>query len=102
MFLNWKPSSHLSNKSKVVPRKSAIYGMPDDKEVIIEIKADHSNMCRFDGVSAHDNDNFKTVWGALEDMYDSAIQEGETESLTSEAALNRRLQEIRIPLSEPS
>ena len=85
-----------------MPRSSAIYGMPDDKEVVIEIKADHSNICRFDGVSAQDVDNFNTVWGALEDIYDLAIEKGETERLTSETTLRQRLQEIRVPQNDPS
>ncbi|MCJ1306785.1 hypothetical protein MMC25_000428 [Agyrium rufum] len=38
----------------IVPKDSATFGLPDDKEALIEIKATHNDMCRFDSVSPED------------------------------------------------
>jgi hypothetical protein len=46
--------------AQVVPKKSATFGLPGDKENIVMLNANHSNMCRFDD-SQEDQDNFKLV-----------------------------------------
>jgi hypothetical protein len=77
--------------------KSAIFGLPDDVEYIVELKATHSDMCRFDTVNdKHDNDLFSTVWGNLIDLYDKALERGESENIDiRDQSLVQRLAALR-------
>ena len=65
-------------KVKIVPRESAIFGIPGDREAIIEIKATHSDICRFDK-SEYDKDLYKLVRGNVEDLYEKALKKGESD-----------------------
>ncbi len=65
-----------------MPKPSAIYGLPDDKEVVVKINADHGDICRFDMKSTRDKENFRRVWNALEEMYGLALQQGESEAVS--------------------
>ena len=87
-----------------MPKTSAIYGLPDDREVVVEIKADHSNICRFDMTDARDQGNFKRVWNALEDMYELAIRQGELERIsTGNSEADQRLRNLpSAPQEEPN
>ena len=87
-----------------MPKTSAIFGLPDDKEVVVEIKADHGDICRFDMTDATDRENFKRVWRVLEDMYELTIRQGESEGvLTSNAAISQQLRSLpATPQDTPS
>lgn len=65
-----------TNSNKIVSKSSATYGLPDDKEVVIEISATHSDICRFNK-TREDQDRFKLVSNTLEEEYDNIIQQGE-------------------------
>ncbi|KAI9685704.1 MAG: hypothetical protein M1822_004264 [Bathelium mastoideum] len=81
---------------QIVPRESAIFGVPSDKENIVKLTADHSNLCRFD-LSEKDQDNYKLVRGNIEDLYESALKKGEFITLPSspEGNLEQRMAALR-------
>ena len=60
----------------MVPRKSAVFGLPGDRENIVRLNASHSDMCRFDE-SQQDQDNFNLVRSNIEDLYEEAIKRSE-------------------------
>ena len=57
----------------IVPKKSACFGLPGDRENIVRLDARHSDMCRFDQ-SQHDQDNLKLVISNIEDLYDDSMK----------------------------
>ena len=69
-----------------------MFGIPGDREAIIEIKARHSDMCRFDE-SEHDQDLLKLVRSNVEDLYEKALKKGEFDTVQSglDDILERRL-----------
>lgn len=75
---------------KVVPKKSAVFGLPGDRENIVMLNASHSDMCRFDE-SQQDQDNFKLVWSNIEDLYLEALKRSEFVKLPSPSSNNQRL-----------
>jgi hypothetical protein len=86
---------------------SAVFNLPGDRENIVSIKADHMGMCKFDGKSQVDLDNFKIVWNNIEDLYDEAIRRGESNPLQQplnqqEASLESRLAQLRPPQPLPN
>ncbi|KAF6231705.1 hypothetical protein HO173_010007 [Letharia columbiana] len=56
-----------------VPKKSATFGLSGTRENIIELNAEHSDLCRFGG-SRRDQDNFKLVASNIQDLYDAALE----------------------------
>lgn len=84
-------------------RKSAMFGLPDNVEHDVELKATHSDMCRFDTVSEeHDKELFGKVWGNLDELYDKALERGELDRLTvsqnqGEESLAQRFAALRAP-----
>ena len=56
-----------------MPRESAQFGMPGDKEHVVKLMADHSSVCKF-GQSQSDQDNFKLVWSNIRDLYKNALK----------------------------
>lgn len=81
---------------KIVPRESAIFGIPGDKEAIVEIKAKHSDICRFDE-SEHDKDLYKLVQSNVEDLYEKALKKDESDQIQSglDESLENRLAALR-------
>ena len=61
----------------VVPKSSAIFGLPGTRERILELNADHSNLCCFDG-TRRDQDNYKKVSNNIQDMYEAALKRSES------------------------
>jgi maltooligosyltrehalose synthase len=81
-----------------VSRQSATFGLPDDREIEVEIKAGHSDICRFDGKTLEDKDNFKLVWSVLEDEYNRAIKKGELVlDQEQDEELEARLRDLKVP-----
>lgn len=63
-----------SNDSpQIVPRSSAVLGLPGDVENQVKINADHSDMCRFDLSMTKDQDNYRLVQANIEDLCDFDI-----------------------------
>ncbi len=90
---------------QIVPKKSAVFGLPGDRENIVRLDASHSDMCRFDQ-SRQDQDNFKLVWNNVEDLYKEALKGSELSNILSppdhnpELAhhdLGSRLARLRLP-----
>ncbi|GKT51856.1 protein SERAC1 [Colletotrichum spaethianum] len=65
----------------VVPRESARLGMPGDRENVVELKADHSTVCKFGGAEL-DQDNLKRVRSNIKDMYKKALQRSELNAVS--------------------
>jgi hypothetical protein len=59
-----------------VPRDSARFGLPGDRENIVKLNADHSTVCKF-GSSQIDQDNLDLVQNNIQSLYKSAIKAGE-------------------------
>ncbi|KAI9807419.1 MAG: hypothetical protein M1833_000164 [Piccolia ochrophora] len=82
---NWKHQlnsyrivSFYEGVGNIVPRESAVLGIPGNIESTIRLDADHSNMCRYDPLVQKDADNFLLVRAEVEDFYDfAALQQGE-------------------------
>lgn len=66
----------------IVPRDSARFGMPGDRENVVKLNADHSGVCKFDE-SQTDQDNFKLVRGNIKDIYKIALKNCELITLPS-------------------
>jgi hypothetical protein len=45
-------------------------------------------MCRFDGQSQKDKDNYERVWNNLEELYEDALARGESVSVEAPSAAN--------------
>ena len=67
-----------ANVIQVVPRHSAVLGLPGDRESQIKIQASHENMCRFDPDVAIDKVNYELVEGNVVELCSEASQLGET------------------------
>ncbi|KAI9658781.1 MAG: hypothetical protein M1821_002341 [Bathelium mastoideum] len=95
-LLDFDLVSFWEGVGNIVPRESAIFGVPSDKENIVKLTADHSNLCRFD-LSEKDQDNYKLVRGNIEDLYESALKKGEFITLPSspEGNLEQRMAALR-------
>lgn len=61
-----------------MPKKSATFGLPGHRENIVRLDANHSDVCRFDGVTQRDKDNLKIVSSNLEDVYEDALKSCES------------------------
>jgi hypothetical protein len=84
-----------------------VFGLPGDRENIVMIDATHSDMCKFDNQSVHDQDNFELVRGNLEDLYKEALAKSESVGIPSRTAaisesdLEQRLSELGPVASLP-
>jgi len=58
-----------------VPRDSAIFGLPGDRENAIKLDAKHEDMCRFDLSNEKDKNNYFLVEGNLGDMCEAASKQ---------------------------
>ena len=57
---------------QIVPRLSAVIGLPGDSENQVRLNADHSNLCRFDASIEKDRDNLRLVEANVEELYEPA------------------------------
>ncbi|KAK0710048.1 hypothetical protein B0T26DRAFT_755171 [Lasiosphaeria miniovina] len=58
----------------IVPRDSAVLGMPGLVETVARIDADHSNICRFDTSVPEDMNNYKKVQHGLGKICQAALR----------------------------
>ena len=58
---------------QIVPRESARFGMPGDRENIVKLNANHNGVCKFSS-SQTDQDNFKLVRSNIMDIYKNALK----------------------------
>ena len=84
--------SFWEGKSNIVPKKSAIFGLPGTRENIVELNADHSNLCRYDN-SMQDQDNFKLVANNIQDLYENALKRSESVEVSFGAEESREAAE---------
>ena len=61
-----------------MPKKSATFGLLGQRENIVRLDANHSDVCRFDDVTQRDKDNLKIVSSNLEDVYEDALKSCES------------------------
>lgn len=73
-------------------------------EYDVELKATHSDMCRFDTVNEPaDRELFDIVWGNFEEAYDKALEHGEFDHMSvsqnngEEISLEQRFAALRTP-----
>jgi hypothetical protein len=60
-----------------VPRDSAIFGLPGDRENIIGLNASHSDICRFNPAEKKDKDNYVFVEANIAELCEAAAAQGE-------------------------
>ena len=72
----------------IVPKRSACFGLPGSRENIVELNAEHSDLCRFDG-SMRDQDNFKLVANNIQDIYEAALKRSESVDVSKRAMQSR-------------
>ena len=75
------PKDQPPDNDQIVPIASAKFGLPGDKERILGIDADHSDICRFDPANQQDKDNLEKVMSSVEDLYNVALAKGESVDL---------------------
>ena len=80
--------SFWEGKGNIVPKRSATFGLSGTRENIVELNADYSNLCCYDG-SMQDQDNFKLVANNIRDLYEDALERSESVELSSGAEQSR-------------
>lgn len=65
-----------------MPRESARFDMPGDRENVVKLNADHSGVYKF-GPSQTDQDNFKLVRSNIRDLYKNALKNCELTTIPS-------------------
>ncbi|ETS73696.1 hypothetical protein PFICI_14642 [Pestalotiopsis fici W106-1] len=65
--------SFWGSEDDIVPRESARFGLPGDRENVVKLNADHGSVCRF-GLGQTDLDNLKLVRGNIRDVYRNALK----------------------------
>lgn len=58
-------------RPKIVEKGSATLGLPDSRETVIALNADHETICRF---ASEDDENYKHVSALIVDLANSAVQ----------------------------
>ncbi|KAH8900963.1 hypothetical protein GQ53DRAFT_801351 [Thozetella sp. PMI_491] len=71
--------SFWGSSDKVVPRESARFGLPGDRENAVTLNADHRTVCKF-GEQETDLDNLKLVCANLKDLYWHALEDYSSKS----------------------
>lgn len=74
----------------IVPKRSATFGLSGTRENIVELNAEHSDLCRFDE-SRRDKDNFKLVANNIQDLYEAALERSESVDVFSRAEQSREV-----------
>lgn len=72
----------------IVPKASAIFGLPGTRENIVGLNAEHSDLCRF-GASRREQDNLKVVLANIRDLYNAALERSESVGVSSRAEQSR-------------
>ena len=83
----------------IVPRESTSFGLPGKHENVVSLQASHGGVCKF-GTSQQDRDNFKLVQANIQDLYDSAIANGESVAVPKEDPANGTLEQRFAALRE--
>jgi len=58
----------------VVERNSAVLGLPGEREIKIDMHADHSNICKFED---EDGQDFRPVWQEIQALIEAATKNAE-------------------------
>ena len=83
----------------MVPRESAVIGLPGDVENQVRLDADHRNLCRYNLSVQVDRDNLKKVQHNIKELYDaSTIRLGELHELSPPDALAERFSRLKEPV----
>ncbi|KAM7206365.1 hypothetical protein V8F20_002714 [Naviculisporaceae sp. PSN 640] len=77
-LMDYRIVSFFEKSGNIVPRESAIFGLPGDRERILGINATHSDMCRFDPSTSEDAQSLRTVLSSVEDLYEDAVKKAQT------------------------
>ncbi|RSL38692.1 hypothetical protein CEP53_014656 [Fusarium sp. AF-6] len=83
----------------VVPRESTSFGLPGKHENVVSLQASHGGVCKF-GTNQQDRDNFKLVQANIQDLYDSAIRNGELVAVPKEDPVDGALEKRFTGLKE--
>ncbi len=73
---SYKIVSFWEGIGNVVPKSSATFGLPGEREAIVELNANHSDLCRFGGTQT-DQDNYEMVSSRIQKMYKAALKQSE-------------------------
>ena len=76
-----------------MPRESARFGIPGDRENVVKLDADHSSVCKF-GMSQTDQDNFKLVRSNIRDIYKNSLKFGELSRLPLVTGQEQRSEQV--------
>jgi hypothetical protein len=78
------PSEHFAKLNvdwcQLVPRESALMGLPGHRENQVKLDASHRDMCRFDPDAPQDKKNYFLVEGNVLELCIGAIVRGEPDS----------------------
>ena len=75
---------------QTVPRESARFGIPGDREHVVVLNANHSSVCKF-SPSQTDQDNFKLVRSNIRDLYKIVLKNSELSTLSLTISQERRV-----------
>ena len=92
-FESYQLVSFWEGKGHIVSKKSATFGLSGTRENIVELNADHSNLCCYDG-SRQDQDNFKLVANNVKALYEHALKRSESVEVSSGAEQSREAADI--------
>ncbi|KAH6662032.1 hypothetical protein B0J14DRAFT_645554 [Halenospora varia] len=73
-LLSYKIVSFYEGIGNIVPRDSAVIGLPGCVEAQLAMATKHSDMCRFDPSVLADQDNFKIVNARIRRLYREVVQ----------------------------
>lgn len=77
---------------QIVSRESAVIGLPGNFEAQLQLKASHSDMCRFEPSSQQDQDNYKIVNSRINGLCKEVIlQRSKLAKLPQQLGLEQRL-----------
>ncbi|TVY82002.1 Protein SERAC1 [Lachnellula suecica] len=72
----------------VVERESAVLGLPGEREIKINMHADHSNICKFEDENGED---FRPVWQAIQGLVEAAVKNAEQLAALASAQTSRHV-----------
>jgi hypothetical protein len=74
LFLSLLRNFKLILSLEIVPRDSAVIGLPGNVEAQLALDATHSDMCRFDLSTLADQDNFRIVKARVRRLYREVVR----------------------------
>ena len=74
---NYNIISFWEGQGDIVPKASAIFGLPGRRERVIMLNTKHIDLCHFDD-SQQDRDNLHLVLGNINWLYEEALKKGES------------------------